>query len=45
MQVSVQNLKVVKELFLIFDNRKIYEDRAYSDSELKTLANAMKWLF
>lgn len=39
-QASVHDLEAVKELFLNFENRKIYADRAYSDFELNTLANA-----
>lgn len=33
-------MEEVRELFLNFENRKIYADRAYSDFELNTLANA-----
>lgn len=39
-QAAVHDLETVKELFLNFENRKIYADRAYSDFELNTLANA-----
>ncbi|MGG7153559.1 transposase [Clostridium neonatale] len=39
-QASVHDLEAVRELLLNFENRKIYADRAYADSDLQTLANA-----
>lgn len=39
-QASVHDLEAVRELFLNFENRKIYADRAYADSGVQTLAKA-----
>ena len=39
-EASVHDLEAVRELFLNFENRKIYADRAYADSSLQSLANA-----
>lgn len=39
-QASTHDLEAVRELFLNLENRTIYADRAYADSELKSLAKA-----
>ena len=39
-QASVHNLEAVRDIFLNIYNRKIYAYKAYSDSELKSLAKA-----
>ena len=39
-QASVHDLEAVREIFLNLESRTIYADRAYADSELKSLAEA-----
>jgi len=40
MQVSVCNLEAMREIFLNFENRTVYSDRVYVDSEMQSLATS-----